>query len=106
MFGWQAEEVTGSLLPTVLQEDQGKFASLWRRVCQGEVVMGLEIRQKRRDGSDFYGSLSFAPIWAADSSIVGVMGTVEDVSERIERDKAHQKVQEQVNCPQYALQSL
>jgi signal transduction histidine kinase len=58
--------------------------------------MGLEIRQKRRDGSVFYGSVSFAPIWVADNSIAGVMGTVEDVSDRIEREKAHQKIQAQL----------
>ena len=96
LFGWQAEEVAGGPLPTILHEDRDKFESLWRRVCQGEVVMGLEIHQKRRDGSSFFGSLSAAPIWAADRTIAGVMGTVEDVSERIEREKAHQKVQEQL----------
>ena len=96
LFGWQAEEVNGCPLPTILQEDQDAFDSLWRRVCQGALVIGSEIRQKRRNGSVLHGSLSFAPIWAADSSIAGVMGTVEDISERMEREKAHQKVQAQL----------
>ena len=96
LFGWRAEKVTGSSLPTVMQEDQDSFDSLWRRVCQGELVIGFEIRQKRRDGSVFHGSLSFAPIGAADGSIAGVMGTVQDISQRIEREKAHQNIQAQL----------
>ena len=95
-FGWQAEEVSGRVIPVVFEEDQDKFDNLWKRVCQGEVVIGLEIRQKRRDGSVFYGSLSSAPIWVGNSSIAGIMCTVEDVSERIERENVHQKVQAQL----------
>ena len=96
LFGWQTEEVTGTPLPTVLQEDQDRFDSLWQSVCRGKLVIGFEIRQKRRDGSVLHGSLSFAPIRAADGNITGVMGTVQDISERIKNEKAHQKVQAQL----------
>ena len=96
LFGWQTEEVTGKPLPTILQEDQDRFDSLWQRVCRGDLVIGFEIRQKRRDGFVLHGSVSFAPIRAADGTITGVMGTVQDISERIENEKAHQRVQAQL----------
>lgn len=96
LSGWQAHEVIGSPLPTLPQDEEEKFDVLCARVCQGREIMGHELLQKQKDGTLFPASLSSAPIRDSKGKIIGVMGALEDISERVEREKAHQDVQEQL----------
>ena len=96
LFGWEAEQVTNKVLPTVFEEDGPVFEDLCKRAFDGEKIMGYELRQKTKDGAVFFSSLSLAPIYDADKAIVGIMGTTEDITRRIEREKEHAKVREEL----------
>ena len=88
--------MTNKVLPTVFEEDGPVFEDLCKRAFDGEKIMGYELRQKTKDGAVFFSSLSLAPIYDADKAIVGIMGTTEDITRRIEREKEHAKVREQL----------
>nr|WP_320191320.1 ATP-binding protein [uncultured Desulfobacter sp.] len=96
LFNWQASEVLGQKLPMVPEEEVERFDNLFQKVRKGSVLMGCELMLRCKDGSLFHGALSSAPIRDGGGQIVGVMGTVEDISQRIEREKSHQKVQAQL----------
>lgn len=96
LLGWPADEVMGRRLPTVPEGNQKQFDMLCQKAHEGGVVMGYEMPQKKRNGSVFPATLSCAPIRDSAGSIIGVMGTIEDITKRIEREHAHQKVQTQL----------
>ncbi len=96
MFGWEAEEVMGKIPPTVPGSEREMFHNICQRVCQDEIIMGHELMQKRRDGSQFHASLSSAPIHDSDGQVMGVMLTMENISQRIERENAHKNIQDQL----------
>ena len=96
LFRWQANEVLGKKLPMIPEEEANRFEELFKKVGKGSVIMGCELLLKRKDGALFHGSLSSAPVRDGSGGIIGVMGTVEDISQRIDREKSHQKVQVQL----------
>lgn len=96
LSGWKSHEVTGLPLPTLPEDEQEPFNNLCSRVCQGEEVMGYELLQIQKDGTVFPASLSSAPIRDNNGKIIGVMGALEDITERVEREKAHEDIQEQL----------
>lgn len=96
LFGWQADEVTGQPLPIIPDSAQERFNEIFARVCQGEVMLGQEFQQKRKNDTLFHASLSSSPIRDSSGAIVGIMASVEDISTRIAQEKAHQEMQEQL----------
>nr|WP_321403207.1 ATP-binding protein [uncultured Desulfobacter sp.] len=96
LFNWQASEVLGKKLPMIPEEEMDRFDELFQTVCKGSVIMGCELLLKNRDGTLFHGSFSSAPVRDGDGHILGVMGTVEDISQRIDREQNHEKVQAQL----------
>ena len=49
---------------------------------QGTVLLGLELRRQRRDGSVIDVSLSTAPAHDGVGAVMGTMGIIEDITER------------------------
>ncbi|ROQ93613.1 PAS domain S-box protein [Desulfosoma caldarium] len=88
MFGWQAREVIGKPLPIVPAEKQSEFQSLMRRILEGESISGMELVRQRKDGSFLECSLSGAPIRDSQGGIVGIMATMEDITERKRTERA------------------
>ncbi|AXR83466.1 diguanylate cyclase/phosphodiesterase (GGDEF &EAL domains) with PAS/PAC sensor(s) [Natrarchaeobaculum sulfurireducens] len=82
IFGWSEAEVIGEPLPTVPDDCKSEFDIFLERLRAGEIVTGVELERQTRDGSTVDVSLSKAPIRDTDDEIVGMMGVLEDVSER------------------------
>ncbi len=49
---------------------------------QGTTLLGLEVRRQRRDGSVIDISLSTAPLHDGAGAMIGIMGIIEDITER------------------------
>jgi PAS domain S-box-containing protein len=96
LFSWQTREVLGKKLPMIPEEEAERFDDLFQKVRNGNVMMGCELLLKKKDGTLFHGSFSSAPVRDGTGHIIGVMGTVEDISQRIDREKSHAKVQAQL----------
>ncbi|HHT9107420.1 MAG TPA: diguanylate cyclase domain-containing protein [Candidatus Wunengus sp. YC64] len=82
MFGWNKQEVLGHHLPFVHNNKQDVFLILCKRALSGELFMGVEIRQQKRDGSPIDIRISAAPVRNAQGNVKAVMVVVDDVTER------------------------
>ncbi|MGD8542581.1 MAG: PAS domain S-box protein, partial [Desulfobacteraceae bacterium] len=82
IFGWKADEVLGRPLPIVPDDKQAEFARLRGLLMAGRNFSNLQLVRRKRDGSPVDCSLSTAPIRDDDGAVIGIMGAVEDVTER------------------------
>ena len=82
VFGWAAEDVMGKPLPIHPDDVKLEIETLRRRIFDGQTIVGMEVVRLRKDGSMFDGSLSVAPIRDKNSEVIGIMGAIEDVTER------------------------
>ena len=82
VFGWTAGEVVGKPLPIVPENKQEEFLGLRRQVLEGKSFAGLEVVRRKKDGSLFFASLSAAPIHNVGENLFGIMGAIEDISDK------------------------
>ena len=85
MFGWSASEVVGrplGVVPYIPSDRKSEFEELWRRQLSGNQVMGHETARLRRDGALVPVSLSVASLRDTIGKPVGLIGVLEDVTER------------------------
>ncbi|HSM74847.1 MAG TPA: PAS domain S-box protein, partial [Desulfobacterales bacterium] len=82
IFGWKADEVLGRPLPIVPDDKQAEFARLRGLLMAGRNFSNLQLVRRKRDGSPVDCSLSTAPIRDDDGAVIGIMGAVEDITER------------------------
>ena len=82
MFGWRQEEVLGRPLPFIPKDRMDEFRALDQRKFQGNTLLGLELRRQRRDGSLIDVRLSSAPLHDGAGAMTGIMGIIEDITER------------------------
>jgi len=93
MFGWLAEEVLGSELPTVLEEERAAHRQFLQSQMRGASYSGFEGRRQHKDGSIINVNLSTAPLRDAHGVIKGSIAIVTDltasqIAEREYRDLA------------------
>lgn len=82
ILGWVADEVIGKPLPTIPEGEESEITSLLQQVSTGKSFFGLEVVRVHKVGTLINGSLSLSPIRDSCGTIVGVMGAMEDISER------------------------
>lgn len=82
MFGWTAKEVVGRRLPYVPPEKQEEFEQLMERELAGGSIAGFETTRMRKDGSRIDVSLSVASLVGRDGGVSGMLGVIEDITER------------------------
>jgi PAS domain S-box-containing protein len=87
MFGWTEKEVLGNPAPHVPEAQQEEFEAAREAGLQGKSIT-LETLRARKDGSTIAVRLSDAPLRNAQGQIVGTMGMLEDISERVRLEKA------------------
>ncbi len=86
--GYPREELEGKT-PTLLdspEADQTLIAAMNRALAAGRPWSG-RLRQRRRDGSDYWAELNVTPIIGPDGKIGGYVQIQRDVSEQIQREK-------------------
>jgi PAS domain S-box-containing protein len=82
IFGWSEEEVLGQPPPYVPGDKQTEFRLLHEQRMRGENASGVELRRQRKDGSLIDVSLWTVPLRDTAGRIIGVMGFLEDITER------------------------
>ncbi len=91
VFGWEAQEVLGQILPTVPDEKQDEVKEMLKRLTEeGETVARMETRRRKRDGSVIDVSVHAAPLYDAQGQLTGSMGVLEDISARKQAEEALQ----------------
>ncbi len=82
MFGWQAEEALGQVLPIVAPYQQTDFRARLKQVFAGQTLLDVELERRRKDGRPIVLNLTVAPIRQADGEISLAMSTATDITER------------------------
>lgn len=82
LFGWPADEVVGRPPPSVAPEDWDQHRALVARTVAGEVLRGLELRRRRRDGSVLYVDFANGPLRDEDGEVIGALALYADATER------------------------
>ncbi|MFP3912390.1 MAG: transporter substrate-binding domain-containing protein [Desulfobacteraceae bacterium] len=95
IFGWTAEEVMGKPLPIVPEDKQEEFAALRKRVTRTGGFSGMEVVRQRKDGTCFDASLSAGPIYNEQGEIIGIMASLEDITERKQAEEEHERLRAQ-----------
>jgi two-component system, cell cycle sensor histidine kinase and response regulator CckA len=82
MFGWSREEALGRRLPLVEDRDLAVFQDRIERGKRGLRMNGLEVTQRRKDGSSVTISMWTAPLRGPSGAPTGFIGLAADASER------------------------
>jgi len=83
VLGYPADHVVGQTLMSLVPEDaRHAAAEILARVRAGETIEGQEVERLRQDGSSLIVSLTVVPIRAADGTVRGTVGFMNDVTER------------------------
>ena len=88
LTGYSSEGILGRNCRFLQGEntDPEKIATLSRAISNQESVT-VELRNYRKDGTEFWNRLTVTPIYGDSGQIIRYIGTQEDVTERIEREQ-------------------
>jgi PAS domain S-box-containing protein len=92
IFGWREAEVVGHLLPTVPQGAEEEYVRIWDAAFRGEQITGLEVKRQRKDGALLDVSLSTAALRRCSGEVRGVVGILEDITERKRLERTRDEV--------------
>jgi len=81
LFGWTADEVVGRLFPVDERLDE-RWTPLAARLEGGNAFSGLEVRLRRKDGSELDAALAAAPLRDEEGRPAGLVATIEDIGDR------------------------
>ncbi len=96
MFGYLNEEITGQPLPICQQNNESSLDSIYDGCSKGLPQRAQELTFYRKDESFFHGSVLCAPIKDSLGMLTGFMMSVENINERIERDRVNKELQNQL----------
>ncbi|MFB6227690.1 MAG: PAS domain S-box protein, partial [Halobacteriales archaeon] len=88
MTGYPPEETLGRNCRFLQGEDTDpeKVAAL-REAIDNEETISVELRNYRKDGTEFWNRLTISPIYDDDGNLIRYLGTQQDVTERKERER-------------------
>ena len=81
IFGWSSDEIVGKFNPILSLEDIEKH-HIFEIHSAMETAHGIELKTKRKDARTIEISLHSAPLSDATGDVVGMMGVIEDITER------------------------
>jgi PAS domain S-box-containing protein len=93
MFGWTAAEVLGRYPPFVPEERLPESRSIFERALAGAELMNVEVRRRKKDGSDIDISLSSAPLRNNEGTVTGIVTVGVDVTERKQLEAQNRQLQ-------------
>lgn len=88
IFGYTPDEIIGrSVLTLIPPEHQHEEPGIIGRIRRGERMEHYETVRRRKDGSQFYVSLTVSPVKDANGNIIGASKIARDISERRRADE-------------------
>ncbi len=87
LSGFGEKEVLGRRMALVPERKMGEFRALHERAVQGPVFDGVEAKRQRKDGSEIDVSISTAALRDSKGGIIGVLGVLNDITERKRAEK-------------------
>jgi PAS domain S-box-containing protein len=96
VFGWQADEVVGEILPIVPPEKLDEVHEIRDTVLAGGTTTGFETYRYDRHGRRVEVRISNAPVRDTDGAVRGVVALVEDVTEEQRAQQALRESEERL----------
>ncbi|PSB27000.1 hybrid sensor histidine kinase/response regulator [Stenomitos frigidus ULC18] len=96
IFGWQAAEAIGRVMPTVPEDKQEEFLEKVAATLNGDLLDGVETYRQRKDGSLIYVGLWTAVLRGSTAAEDGLISIAVDLSERKEAETAVRLSQERL----------
>ncbi len=93
IYGWSAEEALDRALPIVPEGKQEEFRQLLESELEGRSKAGLPLQRQRQDGSLVDVRLWTAPLCDAGGEPWGVMGIMEDITEKLSLEEQLRQAQ-------------
>jgi diguanylate cyclase (GGDEF)-like protein/PAS domain S-box-containing protein len=87
LYGYRADEVTGSYIGILLPGNAGERIPILQRIALGERIHNRETQAQRRDGSIVSVSLSASPILDATGQIAGISSIARDITQAKEAER-------------------
>jgi len=81
LVGWTADDIVGRRVP-LGEEIEKRWTPFVAQLDRGEGFSGLEIRIRRKDGSEFDAALAGAPLADEQGRPAGFVANIEDISDR------------------------
>lgn len=103
IFGWTRDEVLGEPNPIIPEDKQAEFDRWVTDILDGDAQTGLETQRRAKDGSLLDVRLSTAPIRDASDEAVGAMAVIEDVSDRVDRERALRRFRQAITATSHAV---
>ncbi|MGE5844201.1 MAG: PAS domain S-box protein, partial [Syntrophaceae bacterium] len=88
LFGWREEEALGRPNPLLSAEGNPDLSAACNLVLRGAKYSNLEIRGRRRDGSEIFIAFSGAPLTDAAGTVVAMMAILADISDAKQAEAA------------------
>jgi PAS domain S-box-containing protein len=85
MFGWQEAEVLGQPNPVINTTEVHQYHGIRQKILQGITPPSLEIRRKKKDGTEIDIVFSAAPLINSGDDINGIVAVVADISTQKEQ---------------------
>src|SRR5438552_2281650 len=87
LVGWTADDIVGRRVP-LGEEIEKRWTPFVAQLDRGEGFSGLEIRIRRKDGSEFDAALAGAPLADEQGRPAGFVANIEDISDRKRAEEA------------------
>ncbi len=98
MFGWKAKEILGKPYPLIPPEEETSFRKQLRDGCGGATFTNLRARRIRKDGTILDASISSTLLKNAKGDVIGFLGLLEDITERLRVEKKLSAAHEMQNA--------
>jgi PAS domain S-box-containing protein len=82
MFGWSADEVIETPLPTCPPDRVDEFVARRVRVFAGETLTGFRAEAMLRDGARIAVNVTATPVYGPDGAVSASMAIIEDLTEQ------------------------
>lgn len=96
IFGWSMSEVIGERNPIVPEPKRNEFEQYLDEVLAGESITQVETVRRTKAGELIDVSLSTAAIRDAEGAVIGIMGILQDISERKASERALERTNQQL----------
>ena len=85
MFGWTQAEILGQINPIINTAEVPQYHTLRQKILDGVTPSSLEIRRRRKDGSEIDIVFSAAPVTDSENRVNGIVAVVADISQQKEQ---------------------
>jgi diguanylate cyclase (GGDEF)-like protein/PAS domain S-box-containing protein len=98
LFGWSAQETLGQEAKFIPADRVEEFVDIGARVFSGDVVRGFETQRARKDGTLVDVSISVAPIWDDDGTVIGTIGVIADITAQKQAEDALRSSEDRIQA--------